>query len=44
MHRWLKDESYAPSVTFLSNPDGTAIAKLAEMDSLLQPCKTPSTR
>ena len=24
VHRWLKNESYAPPVTFLSKPDGTA--------------------
>ena len=34
VYRWLKDESYAPSVTFLSKPDGTATANLAEMDGL----------
>ena len=36
VYRWLKDESYAPPVTFLSRPDGTATANLAEMDGLLQ--------
>ena len=36
VYQWLKDESYAPPVTFLSRPDGTATADLAEMDGLLQ--------
>ena len=36
MYRWLKDESYAPPVTFLTRPDGTATASPAEMDGLLQ--------
>ena len=36
VYRWLKDESYAPPVTFLSRPDGTATANLAEMDGLLK--------
>ena len=31
-YRWLKHESYAPPVTFLSRPDGTATANLPEMD------------
>ena len=35
VYRWLKDESYARPVTFLSRPDGTATANLAEMDGLL---------
>ena len=41
VYRWLKDESYAPPVTFLSRPDGTATANLAEMDGLLQDAWRP---
>ena len=33
---WLKDESYAPLVTFLSRLDGTATANQAQVDGLLQ--------
>ena len=36
VYRWLKDESYAPPVTFLSRLDGTRTANLGEMDGLLQ--------
>ena len=36
MYRWLKDESYTLLVTFLSRPEGTATANVAEMDGLLQ--------
>ena len=36
VYQWLKDESYAPPVTFLSRPDGTGTANLGEMDGLLQ--------
>ena len=36
VYRWPKDESYAPPVTFLSRPDGTATANLGEMDRLLR--------
>ena len=35
VYRWLKDESYAPPVTFLSRPDGTATSNLTEIDGLL---------
>ena len=35
VYRWLKDESWATPVTFLSRPAGTATANLAEMDGLL---------
>ena len=31
MYRWLKDESYAPPVTFLSRPDGTATANVGTL-------------
>ena len=41
---WLKDESYAPPVTFLSKPGGTATANLAEMDGLLQDARRPKNR
>ena len=41
---WLKDDSYAPPVTSLSKPDGTAMAKLAEMDGLLQAAWRPIHR
>ena len=41
LYRWLKDESYALPVTFLSTPDGTATANLAEMDGLLQDAWRP---
>ena len=41
VYRWLKDESYAPPVTFLSRPDATATANLAEMDGLLQDAWRP---
>ena len=44
VYRWLKDESYAPAVTFLSKPDGTATANLAEMDGLLQDAWRPINR
>ena len=44
MYRWLKDESYAPPVTFRSRPDGTATANLAEMDGLLQDAWRPMNR
>ena len=44
MHRWLKDESYTPPVTFLSRPDCTATANLAEMDGLLQDTWHPKKR
>ena len=41
VYRWLKDESYAPPVTFLSGPHGTTTANLAEMDGLLQDAWRP---
>ena len=44
VYRWLKDESYAPPVTFLSTPDGTATANLAEMDGLLHDAWRPINR
>ena len=44
VNRWLKDESYAPPVTFLSTPDGTATTNLAEMDGLLQDAWRPIDR
>ena len=44
VYRWLKDESYAPPVTFLSRPDVTATANLAEMDGLLQDAWRPINR
>ena len=44
VYRWLKDEFYAPPVTFLSGPDGTATAHLAEMDGLLQDAWRPINR
>ena len=44
VYRWLKDESYALPVTFLSRPDGTATANLAEMDGLLQDAWRPINR
>ena len=44
MYRWLKDESYASPVTFLSRPDGTAAANVAEMDGLLQDACRPINR
>ena len=44
MYRWLKDESYATPVTFLSRPDGTATAKLAEMGTLLHDAWRPINR
>ena len=44
MYRWLKDESYAPPVTFLSRADSTATANLAEMDGLLQDAWRPINR
>ena len=44
VYRWLKDESYAPAVTFLTRPDGTATANLAEMDGLLQDAWRPIIR
>ena len=44
MYRWLKDESYAPPVTFLSGQDGTTTANLAEMDGLLQDARRPINR
>ena len=44
VYRWLKDESYAPPVTFLTRPDGTATASLAEMDGLLQDAWRPIGR
>ena len=44
MYRWLKDESYAAPVTFLTRPDGTAAASLAEMDGLLQDAWRPINR
>ena len=40
----VNDESYAPPVTFLSWPDGTATANLAEMDGLLQDAWRPINR
>ena len=36
VYRWLKDESYAPPVTFLTRPDDTATANQAETHGLLQ--------
>ena len=44
VYRWLKDESYAPPVTFLSRPHGTATTNLAEMDGLLQDAWRPINR
>ena len=44
VYQWLKDESYAPPFTFLSKPDGTATANLAEMDGLLQDAWRPINR
>ena len=44
MYQWLKDESYAPPVTFLSRPDGTATSSLAKMDGLLQDACRPINR
>ena len=44
VYQWLKDESDAPPVTFLSRPDGTATANLAEMDGLLQDVWRPINR
>ena len=44
VYRWLKDESCAPPVTFLTRPDGTATASLAEMDGLLQDLRRPINR
>ena len=44
VYRRLKDESYAPPVTFLTRPDGTATANLAEMDGLLQDAWRPINR
>ena len=44
VYRWLKDESYAPPITFLSRPDGTATANLVEMDGLLQDAWRPINR
>ena len=44
VYRWLKDEYYAPLVTFLSGPDGTATANLAETDGLLQDAWRPRNR
>ena len=44
LYRWLKDDSYAPPVTFLSKPDGTATANPAEMDGLLQDAWCPINR
>ena len=44
MYQWLKDESYAPPVTFLSRSDGTATANLAETDGLLQDAWRPINR
>ena len=41
VYQWLKDESYAPPVTFLSKPDGTATANLAEMDGPLRDAWPP---
>ena len=38
------DEYYAPPLTFLSKPDGTATANLAEMDGLLQDAWRPINR
>ena len=39
-----KDESFAPLVTFLARPDGTATADLGEMDGLLQDAWRPVNR
>ena len=36
VYRWLKDDIYAPPVTFLSRPEGTATSNPVEMDGLLQ--------
>ena len=44
VYRWLKDESYAPLVTFLSRPDGTATANLAKIDGLLHDAWLPINR
>ena len=44
MCRWLKDESYAPPVTFLSKLESTATANLARMDGLLQAVWHPINR
>ena len=44
VYRWLKDESYAPPVTFLTKPDGTATANLAEMDGFLHDAWRPINR
>ena len=44
VYRWLKDESDAPPVTFVSRPDGTATANLAEMDGVLQDAWRPINR
>ena len=41
VYRWLKDESYAPPVTFLSRPDGTAMADLAKW---MASCRMPGAR
>ena len=44
MYRCLKDDSYAPPVTFLSRLDGIATANLAETDHLLQDAWRPINR
>ena len=44
VYRWLKDESYAPPATFLSRPNDTAMAHLAEMDGLVHDALRPINR
>ena len=44
IYRWLQDESYAPPLTFLCRPDGTATADLAEMNGLAQDAWRPTNR
>ena len=44
MYRWLQDEDYTPTVTFLFRPDGIATANVAEMDGLLQETWRPINR
>ena len=44
VYQWLKDEYYAPPVTFLSRPDGMGTADLAEMAGLSQDTWRPVNR
>ena len=44
VYRWLKDESYAPPVAYLTRPDGTATVNLVEIDGLLQDAWRPINR